>query len=423
MPSSLSTLITQPTARVFRRLYMKRRILSTGLFEPAWQEMTGFVKRWGTTESTIDDVNLNRFTQSGIVLVMRNDTGAFNPESNTQSFWYGYLTRYRTLVKIEAGYFDEADSELPADPTQGIFLLDGEIEIGSSNNEAVLNCRALSSVFSEVRAVDVAGLGITLTSTQILQRIRDHTDGASASVFGQFIPAVDWTIPSLTTAYLLNSTGSLASMSCWDLITKLAESETRIPTITRTGGLEFRGRSEERGSFVLYGQGFPRQNVIRLDNYKEALDKYYTFFRFKFRPEDTSTSFVTAGTQTTVTPGNLSWKYGARVYEFEHDFFQTATAAQAVVDGMLAEFSTLKAELRVVAKFIPDIDIGDRVDLYYRSYDLAGATIWDGFAWDAADWDGDKGENFDWFGVQFLVLSRQTNLGDFTTTLQLRSVI
>lgn len=422
MPSSLSSLITQPTARVFRRLYMKRRLLSTGMFEPNWQEMTDFVKRWGSTESTIDDVKLNRFTQSGIVLVVRNDTGAFNPESNTQSFWYGYLTRYRTLVKIEAGYFDEDDNELPADPTQGVYLLDGEIEI-SSNNEAVLNCRALSSVFSEVRAVDVAGLGATLTASQILTYIRDHTDGASASVFGQFITSTAWSIPSLTTAYLLNSTGSLASMSCWDLITKLAESETRIPTINRTGGLEFRSRSEERGSFVFYGQGFPRQNVIRLDNYKEALDKYYTFFRFKFRPEDTSTSYVTAGTQTTVTPGNLSWKYGSRVYEFEHDFFQTTTVAQSVVDGMLAEFSTLKTELRVVAKFIPDIDIGDRVDLYYRSYDLAGSTIWDGFAWDAAKWDGDRGENFDWYGVQFLVLSRQTNLDEFTTTLQLRAVI
>jgi hypothetical protein len=211
--------------------------------------------------------------------------------------------------------------------------MDGEIQIGS-NNEAVLNCRALSSVLAEVRAVDVAGLGVTLTATQIIERIRDHTDGASASVFGQFITSTAWTIPTLTTNYLLNSTGSLASMTCWDLMTKLAESEAHMLAVNRTGGIEFRTRTSVRNLFTLYGQGFPRQNVIKLADYKEALDKYYTFFRFKFAEADTSTSYVTSGTQTTVTPGNLSWKYGARVYQFEHDFFQTSTVAQTVVNNL-----------------------------------------------------------------------------------------
>lgn len=422
MPSSLATLITNPTAKVFRRLYMKRRLLATGLFETDWQNMTEFVKRWGYIESSVDQIQLNRFTQSGFNVTVRNDTGKFNPESNTQSFWFGYLTRYRTLVKVEAGYCDEADSELPADPTQGIFLLDGEIQIGS-NNEAVLNCRALSSVFSEVRAVDVAGLGATQTASNILAKIRDHTDGSSASVFGQFVSASAWLIPSLTTNYLLNTTGSLASMTCWDLMTKLAESEAHMLAINRTGGVEFRARDSIRNSFTLYGQGFPRQNVIRLNDFKEALDKYYTFFRFKYLEADTSTSYVTAGTTTTVTPGNLSWKYGARVYQFEHDFFQTSTVAQAVVNNLFTEFSVLKTELRLLTKFMPDIDISDQVGLYYRSYDLAGTTIWEGFAWDAANWNGDTGENFDWYGVPFTVLSKQTNLDDFTTTLQLREIV
>lgn len=424
MTSSLDTLITKPTAKVFRRAYIKRRLQTTGLYESGWYEITGYIKNWGSFSSSIDDVRLNAFTHSGLSLVARNDEGKFNPESNVTSLWYGYLTRYRTLIKIEAGYFDESDNELPTDPVQGIYLLDGEIQISGTNNQAVLNCRSIVSVFDDVRAVDVAGLGVTQTASDIIARFRDHTDGAGNFVFRQFITQTAWAIGTTSIYYNLATSTAIASMTCWELMSKLAETEGYVLSINRSGGLDFRNRDPRTttAAMILYGQGFPRQNIIRLDEYKEALDKYYNFFRFKWREENTTTSYVTAGTTTTIDPANLSWKYGSRVYEFSNEFFTTNTTAQTVVDNLFSEFSELKEEISVEAKFLPHVEIGDRVELYYRSYDIAATTIWDEFFWDDKDWATDDGENFEWFGIGFNVLSKRTDLERFTTSLKLRRI-
>src|SRR5687767_3648720 len=107
MASSLTTLIGRPTHQVFRRAYIKRRQTSDGRYESSWLEITKFVKSWGVFESSVDALRLNRFVHSDIQLIVRNDTGAFNPESNVTSLWSGYMTRYRTLVRIQAGYLDE----------------------------------------------------------------------------------------------------------------------------------------------------------------------------------------------------------------------------------------------------------------------------------------------------------------------------
>ena len=424
MPSSLATLITNPIGTVFRRLQIKRRLASTGLYEADWLDITNYVKVWGTISSVIDDVQLNKFTNAGFSVSVRNDEGKFNPETNTRSFWYGYLTRYRTLVRVQAGYEDESGTELPTDPTVGVFLLDGEIAISAETNEAVLSCKSLSSVFDEVRSRDIPGLGATLTASAIIGKIRDHSDGAGLDIFTQFVTDTSWDIQSTSINYNLDTSTSLENMSCWELMAKISEAESFILMIDRTGGIEFRDRNERTATaaYTLYGQGFPRQNIISMTDYRESLDKYYTFFRFQFREGDTSTSYVTAGTQTSVSPANLSWKYGARVYEFDNQFFQATTTAQAVVNNLYSEFSELKEELVLKAKFIPDIQISDKVDLYYRSYDIAGVSVWDGFFWDIGTWSLDSGENFEWNGVAFKVLSIRHSLETFSTELRLRAV-
>lgn len=422
MVSSLNTLIRKPVANVFRRAYIKRRLSATGLFETDWLEITRYIRRWGSFTAAIDDVALNKFTHSGIRLTVVNDGGEFNPESNDNSLWFGYLTRYRTLVKIEAGYFDEDETELPADPTQGIYLLDGEIKISAKTNAAVLNCKSMVSVFDDIVATDISGLGATLTASEIITRVRDHTDGAGTAIFHQFITSTAWSIQTTTLNYNLATTTSLDGLTTWELMQKIAEAEGFQVHITRTGGFEFSDRlaNTTTVSLSLYGQGFAGPNIIELGEYKEALDKYHNYFRFQWAEADTATSYVFAGTTTTVDPNNLSWKYGNKIYKFENTFFLTATTAQTVVDNLLTEFQSLKDELVVKAKFLPDTDIGDLLAVHFYSYGLADATIWDQFNWDEANWS-DPGENFEWNGVEFKVLSRKTDLQNFTTTLRLRA--
>jgi hypothetical protein len=409
---------------VFRRCYIKRRSASTGLYETDWYEITEFVKNWGSFKRSVDDIRFNKFTHSAVTLTMRNDTGAFNREDNPSSIWFGYLTRYRTLVKIEGGYIDSTGAELPADPSLGIFIIADEIPIDASNNEAVVQCRSLVSVFDEVRAIEVAGLGATLTADQLIARIRDHTDGSSNFIFQQFITSTAWTIQSATTNYNLATTTTLGDLSCWALMEKIAEAENYILLINRTGGFEFRDRSERTttAQFSFEGLGFPNPNIIQLDSFKEALNRYYNFFRLKWLEDDTTTSYVTAGTATAISASNTAWKYGARVYDFENDFFQVTATAQSVVNNLFNQNTTVKNECMLKAKFIPHLEISDKVEISYLSYAINNdTTLWDLFNWDEANW-ATEGDIFDLFHDEFVISSIQTDLNSFRTNFTLREI-
>lgn len=417
--------INKPVCDVFRRAYIKRRSNTTGLYESSWYEISDYVKKWGTIQNSVDETNLNVFKHSGISLICRNDEGKFNPESNINSFWYGYMTRFRTLLKIEAGYIDEDDNELPTTTTQGIFILTNDIPINAVKNEAVLNFKSLVSVFVEVVATEVVGLGATQTASDLITKIRDHTDGSGNVVFRQFISSASWTIQTTTNNYNPATTTSLDGLSCWKLMSKLAEAEGFILLINRTGGLEFRDRDERTttSQFTFCGQGFRNQNVIRLDEYLEPINKYYNYFRLKYLEGDTSTSYVTSGTTTAVDPSSTAWQYGSRTYEFENLFINNTATAQSICDDRRDQFDDIKDEVKITAKFCPQLEISDKITFNYRNYDLADEILWDMFNWDEENWNDESGEIFDWYNIGFKILSKKTNLDKFTANFLLRRLV
>lgn len=436
MASTLNSLIGRPTHTVFRRASLKRRDANTGLFETAWIDISDYVKSWGTYESSIDAVRLNRFSHSGLDLICRNDSGAFNPYTDNNSVWFGSLTQFRSLVKIDAGYCDEDGNELPTETSQGVYILSEDLVRNATTNEAFLRCKSLASIFDDVMADEVGGLGGTQTAAELVARIRDHTDGAGSYVFRQFITSSSWTIQTTTIYYnLATTTSGLENMTAWELMAKLAECEGFVVLINRSGGLEFRNRSERTttAAFEFYGQGFGAPNIINFEEAHDAMDKYYNHFRLKWTDADTSTSYVAAGTNTLVDPSSAVWKFGRRTYHFSNEFFQTASTAQTVVDNLVAEFADVKEEIRLTAKFIPHIEVLDKIALSYHSYDLASEanSLWDIMMWasaaavqpdDGGNWALESGENFDYNEAQFKVLSKSTSLDDFTTTLTLRKV-
>jgi len=439
---SLTDLINAPVCTVFRRAYIKRKSASTGLYESTWQNITPYVIRWGSIRTGVDDVRLNRFTLSGITLQVDNKTGKFNDENNYNSFWYGYLTRYGTLLKIEAGYRAlDADptpgsggwgfpwgaawgvgTEYPLNSTQGIFILDQEIPI-SSDNKTTLNASSLKSVFDGVRANEIAGLGPTQTASDLITKIRDHTAGG-AYIFRQYISSPSWNIQTTTNNYNIATSTALDNEgTAWDLMTKLSEVEGFVLYINRYGGLVFADRTPNTSSsqFSFYGQGFPRQNIIGVNSYKESFNKVYNNIRMKYLKDDTTTSYVTSGTTTSITPSNVQWKYGARIYEFDNTWVANTTTAQSISDNLFTEYSSVKGEVDLKAKFHPELDPLDRVDVSHYSYNLANKTLWDGFNWDGDNW-AVEGENFDWDEKSFKVLSKTIDLDDFSEQFHLREV-
>lgn len=414
--------INRPISTVFRRAYIKRRRLVDGKFEDSWQNITEYVTEWGEINAAIDDVCLNTFVHSGIDLVVDNRTGAFNNESNANSMWAGHMPRYRSLLKIEAGYVDDTGSELPTDTTLGIFVLTDEISINAANNQAILRAKSLQSFFDEVQAKEVTGLGATATASEIMAKVRDHTDGSGNFVFREFITSTAWAIQTTTAVYNFATTTSILEKSCWEMMNQIAECEGYVLLINRSGGFEFRDRSERTSTaqFDFYGRGFREQNVISLDNHNEGINKYYNYFSLRWNGSETSTSYVYAGTVTAISPANNSWKYGNRKYEFENPFFLTASTAQTLVDNLLTTFNDLKEEVTVKAKFTPQLELLDKVTFSYRSYQLGDDTLWDYSEWDGGLWADD--DIFDWYQISFKVLSKTHNLNDFTSDLVLRRI-
>lgn len=419
---SISERIEQPVNTVFRRLEIKRRQTADGLFEPNWLNITSYVKDWGGLDRSIDDVRLNKFRNSGFSVRVRNDSGAFNLESNINSLWNGYLTRQLTLVRVQAGYYDTSGAELPTDSTLGIFLMDQEMPTDSDSNEVSMNCSSLQSVFDNVRATEIGGLTTaTLTSGDVIARIRDHTDGAGLFVFRQFITSTAWTIQTGTTNYYNLTSTSLDGLSTWELMVKLAEAEAFALMIKMDGGIEFRDRSARTttSAFSFYGQGFPRPNVIKISNFREAVDKYYTYFRFKWSELDTTTSYVSAGTVTAVSPTNIAWRSGSRSLEFDNEFVMTSTAAQTIVNNVFSQLGSVGVEAVLTTKFIPQLELLDPVDLSFHSYDLGNKTLWDVAIWDTDNWSA-EGENFDFDSLGLKIISVRHDLANFKSEFSVR---
>jgi len=427
--------IERPVSTVFRRAYIKRRQSSDGKYESSWQDITPYIKNWGQFEVSVDDVRVNRFTFSGLTIVARNDAGKFNPETNANSLWNGYLSRYRTLLKIEAGYEQDNGTEVPTDPSQGIFLLDGEIIIDSLTNEATLECRPISSIFEEVQANEVDGIYTTMTASDILAKIRDHTDGSSNFVFRELITSTAWAITTTTYYYHLQTATAIESMTVWDLMEKLAEAENFLLTVTRTGGIIFKSRAANTttSQFDLKGEGYAYPTIISLNWHKEAIDKFYDRVRLKYLAPETSTSYVSTGTETAVSPTNVAWKYGSKTYTFENSFIHNTATAQTITAALYNELSDIKLEVEVTCRFMPHLDISDRVHLFYTQIDLNQSRLWDTEDWasdgaldasrnDGLSWDPELGENFDFVNTPFKILSRRTDLEQFTTTLALRAI-
>lgn len=414
--------INRPISSVFRRAYIKRRSNTTGLYETDWFEITDYIKKWNIIQTAIDDIKLNEFKHSGISITCRNDEGKFNPETYVSSFWYGYMTRFRSLLKIEAGYITDDGTELPTASSQGIFILTNDVPINVVKNEALLKFKSLVSVFDEVLSTNVTGLGATSTASEIIEKIKDHTDGSGNYVFRQFISNTNWSIQTTTTNYNCATTTSLDGLSCWELMTKLSEAEGFIVLINREGKFEFRDRDERTttSQFNFYGLNNRNQNVIALNTYNEPISKYYNYVRLKFLEDDTSTSFVTSGTITSVDPSLSTWKFGSRKYEMENEFIPDTTTAQTIATNLRNQFDDFKEELNITAKFCPQLEISDKITFSYQSFSLADQPLWDTKSWDEFNWAEEENDILDWIDVDFKILSKKHNLDKFTTSFILR---
>ena len=200
--------------------------------------------------------------------------------------------------------------------------------------------------------------------------------------------------------------------------------------VTRDGGFVYKDRTGNTTSsqLSLYGEGYANPNIIKIESHKEAINKTFTLIRLKYLDPDTASSYIEVGTSTVVSASNVTWKYGAKRLDLENPFIATTATAQGIANNLYNDYATPKLEIILNCRFLPQIDLMDRVDVNYASIE-SGSRVWDSEDWasdgaadefDGLSWDNEDGENFDFSADPFIIIGKETNLGEFTTKLTLR---
>lgn len=469
----MSTLLEQiksAKANIFRRVYIKRRLALTGLYEDDWVEITSDVKSYGKISSKIDDVRPYKFTFSAIKLVVSNDNGKYNDSDDENSLWFGYLNQQRTLVRYEAGFIDvnrtesglnEVD-EFPTEALWDVAEWDGDDEqslwdgtskavftgvisgdvLASDKNQISFNVQPLTSVFENFAAKNLTGFTSTgITASRYVEILRDQVDGSGNYIFRPFFGDTTsyWEISTTSNVYpALNTVTSeeIADKTAWDIVEKLCEAENFVPYITGDGVFRFISRAAafSSSSFEFYGAGqfSPTygHTIKSVDSIGRKVSKYYSRVRLTFREEDTNTSYVTTEAAFAVSPASNPWVLGDKTLEINNSLFTTSTAAQTAADTIFTEVSSLKREVSFRTSFVPGLGIFSVFGIYYDPSNVNVNSLWDQNNWAADDtstaidltWDKSSGDTIVLDGDEFKFLSFELDLDNMENNFLAREL-
>ena len=276
--ASINQILKKSKVDVFRRCSIRRRLGDgTGEWETDWMDISDYIKKWGNVSWKLDDKKINFFTQKGMNITVKNDDGAFLDETQQKSLWHRVtndagvvnkaLTRYRTLVKVEAGFLDPDNGAELLTPSELFFGYMSENFRTGDRNVVNIKIKPLHALLDELPANKLieatggaAGAG-TLKASDLLKRIKTYSDGgrSAGNPDGNYIlttkideimpfSANAWDIDVTTNVYKdIDTTTALDGMSCWKLAKKLAEAEDKIVYIDDSGKFNFKSRTVAAG--------------------------------------------------------------------------------------------------------------------------------------------------------------------------------
>lgn len=412
---------------VFRRLYFKRR-LTSGEYESTWQRIPNkYIKKFGSITRSIEDVRPNFYKYSGMKFVLVNNDGFFSDETQQDSFFYGSLGIHRTLVKVEGGYIDTDDTEYPTTPILFIGIIAGDDTKYKHNNEVEFNVDHISKIFDEFPADRVAGLGSTQTASDIIGVIRDHTDGNAVAIFQKYITSGAWNITATSNNYNMATSTSLQGMSTWQLMQKLAEAENMIVYIDNNASLYFKEKTGVPASTTFHLSGIGDNDrtwghtVMRNIEIDRGLEKVYNRVRIKYSPDDTTTSYYIYNETWNWGDSSSSFRFGVRQYEYINEWMGSTVAA-IVAASIFTEFSEPKDLVTLDCKFMPQLELMNRVSLTYQSLLLAGGDMWGYFNWDDGLWGGVQAYNINIANDEYKVVEIKHNIDNFVSTLKIKEL-
>lgn len=438
MPSGLTTTIGQirnPRSKIYRRLEIKRRNQGTGTYESSWQDVSDDVVKWGSIRKDVDSTRINQFKFSNITLVMDNSLGKYNPSSDENSFWFGYGSQQRTLVRITAGFLLQekgangiwTNTEIPSSVIYSGYISGDINTVG--NNQTNIPIVPLTECFRQYSASRLTGYNTSLTASDFMFMLRDQQDTNGAYIFRPFFgdTTSNWLISTTTVDYSNLNTSTAAditNMTVWDVIQKLAEAENFVPLVTSDGKFKFFSRNTNTTTVFEFfgGQSYSSEyghTIKKISWYGERFSKYYSRVNVKWQDADTSTSYVTEDSQYLVSGDSGPWTLGERTLAVENTWIPTSTVAENIATSLFTEFSAIKKEIEFTTSFVPHLDVFDSVLITYDATPVTNNSLWDVYNWgdttaaiDPADliWDDSQGDSLRLNDTEFKLISIDINL-------------
>ena len=451
---TLTGQIKNPRSRMFRKLYIKRRVQTTGLYETEWQEISGDVIKWGTIKKEIDAAKLNSFKFSPVTITMSNHTGKYNPYEDENSLWNGYGEQQRTLVKVTAGFLYQelndgvwTNIELPgnsywdeesywdvdqhlwdAENTVFVGFITGDINLAGTN-QVNFTISPLTESFRQFAARRLSGYTASLTASDFVTLLRDQQDSNGNYVFRPFFgdTTTNWTINTTTAIYANLNTSTAEDVikaTAWEIIEKLAEAENKVPFATLDGQFKFVSRNiNTTTTFEFYGGGgFSSEygtTIKKIDWYGKRHSKYYSRVQIQFRSDDTSSSYAVQQSQYLVSGNSSPWTLGERTLEITNYWIPTSTVADTLALDIFNEYNALKYEIEFTTSFVPHLDLLDQVAITYDSTPPSAQSLWDVYNWgdtttaivpDDLLWDESAGDALKLAGKEFKLISIAINM-------------
>lgn len=434
--TSIEREIKKPSAFVFRKLYIKRRQLADGLFESDWLDITLDVKEWGVIKREIDFQRLGKFNFQGLEIILQNVEGRYNPNTNSDSLWYGFGSQQRTLIKVELGFYNRfertdgtySNEVIPDDPTVFVGIISGDINV-SSSNEVVLPIKPLTQVFRDFPANQLTGFTSTgITASKFIEILRDQTDGSSNYVFRPFFNETTsyWDITQTSVVYANLNTATNAdiyNLDCWSVIEKLAQSENFAPIISPTGVFKWRSKTVgDTIAFKFFGVGVNIDTeygltIKQIFQYGKRLTDFYSRVSVKFVDENTLTSFVNTGLAFAINGTNTAWNLGQRTFDIDNFWIPNSSVAASIASAVFAEVSRLDEQIQFSTSLIPHLDLLDRVWVSYDATDFSQLNeLWDLSNWDTEfTWDSGRGDAIILSNEPFKILGIHLDLDNLET--------
>lgn len=461
--SSIENEIKKAHSLVFRRAYIRRRAATSPYaWETNWVEITRDVKNWGTIGQDLDYERYSKLNFTGTNLVVDNESGRYNRNTNSDSLWNGFADYQQTLVKIECGYIHQwkgtdgiwRNDVYPSNPTVFIGIISGDVNL-SDKSEVTLPLKTSIDYLRTFRAAPFAG--VVYTPEQFLTAFRDVTASGSYAyrpLFGDTstglligsVTAADWSmmIPPVERGFTMWDfmEEAFETFNCFLQVNADGTWKLRKKDVTTTVAFKFFGRSRGATPDGQYGH-----TIKEISFYGPKLTSYYSPVVFNYctldvfdiaglPPVTPFNDAVTANATTTVTD-----VYGSRPLTIDQsqrdvdsyaDFTKifpyyfpgvgtsgAATAsAQAIVNDIQASVGTVPNVVEFRTSLITHLNLLDRVELTFDSTGVEAENgLWDLNNWDTQlIWDAGQTGSIVLTSQPFKILSIKINLDNLETT-------